>query len=358
MKLEERIQLITRDAVEVLTQNDLVRLLKQEEGPAGYIGIEPSGLFHLGFSIWAQKVIDLVEAKTDMCVLWATWHAAINDKLGGDLEMIKACARYLEHCLFAHGLKPGQVRFIYAEDLMSDLDYWEIVLRVAKHLTLSRVKRAMTILGRKAVDAELDFAKCVYPCLQIADIFYAGFSICLGGIDQRRAHVLARELAPKLGFRKPVAIHTPILLGLAGVGRMEVVGEELFEFKMSKSKPEHAIFVHDPPEVVRLKIERAYCPPKETVNNPVIGLHEKLIFKRIKPPLLVERPPEYGGRIEYYSFQELVSAYRRGELHPADLKKAAADALIEILKPIQRYFETNREAAQLLEQLRQATITR
>ena len=32
----------------------------------------------------------------------------------------------------------------------------------------------------------------------------------------RRANILARELAPKLGFKKPVAVHHHMLMGLQG----------------------------------------------------------------------------------------------------------------------------------------------
>ena len=360
MEIEERISLATRDAAEVITEDDLRQIIGTTERPRCYIGVEPSGLFHVGWTIWAKKVADLIDAGVHMIVLEATWHAAINDKLGGNLENIRKCAKYLEHCLFALGIDPGRVEFIAAEDLMKDLRYWELVIKVAKNMTLARVKRAMTIIGRKATEADVDFSKCIYPSLQVSDIFALDLSICLGGMDQRRAHILAREIGPKLGFKKPAAIHTPLLMGLSAAGRMETrksTEEADIELKMSKSRPETAIFIHDSHEEIEKKIANAYCPPRDVRNNPVIDLNRRIVFKEQRS-LIVERPAKYGGTVEFFSINELSKAYASRKLHPSDLKAATAKALTQILQPVRKYFDTNAEAAELLAETRLMIVTR
>jgi len=304
----------------------------------------------------------LVLADADMHILEATWHAKINDKFGGDMDTIHMCAKYIEHCLQSLGVDTGRVRFEKAEDLMDDLDYWGTVINVAKNITLARVKRAMSIMGRKVDDAESDYSKTLYPCIQVADILYSGFKLCLGGTDQRRAHILARELAPKFGLEwKPVAIHTPLLIGLQGLSRMEVEkGDEdvLMEAKMSKSKPQTAIFIHDPPEEIREKIGAAFCPPKQVEFNPIIEINRLLLLSRSGSSLRVERKEKFGGPVDFTSFDELKSAYASGDLHPLDLKQATAEALINLLENVRRYFEKNSEAHNLLETLKRAIVTR
>lgn len=360
MEIEEKIHLAMRNAAEIITEDDLRQIIETTERPRCYIGVEPSGLFHVGWTIWARKVADLIDASVHMIVLEATWHAAINDKLGGNLENIRKCAKYLEHCLFALGIEPSKVEFIAAEDLMEDLRYWELVIKTAKNMTLARVKRAMTIMGRKATEATLDFSKCIYPSLQVSDIFALDLSICLGGMDQRRAHILAREIGPKLGFKKPAAIHTPLLMGLGAAGRMEMKGpkEKMeLELKMSKSQPETAIFIHDSPEEIEKKIANAYCPPRDIKNNPIIDLNRKIIFKEQRS-LIVERPARYGGTIEFFSIEELLKAYGKSKLHPSDLKVATAKALSQILQPARKYFEKNTEAAESLAEIRRMAVTR
>jgi tyrosyl-tRNA synthetase len=212
-------------------------------------------------------------------------------------------------------------------------------------------------------DAESDYSKTLYPCIQVADILYSGFKLCLGGTDQRRAHVLARELAPKFGLDwKPVAIHTPLLIGLQGLSRMDVgnkVDEDvLMEAKMSKSKPQTAIFIHDSPEEIRGKIGAAFCPPKQVEFNPILEINRLLILSRKGAGLHVERENKFGGSVDFESFDDLKSAYAGGRLHPLDLKKATADALIGLLENVRRYFEENSEARGLLEDLRGRIVTR
>ena len=359
MEVEERLRLLTRGTAEVVTLEELRRLLEDVEKPKAYLGFEPSGLFHIGWLIWAFKVKDMVEAGIDFTLLAATWHAWINDKLGGDLDLIRKAARHVVDVLEAIGIPRTRIRVVYAEDLVSDMEYWSILLRVAKRLTLARVRRALTIMGRRADEAETDFSKLIYPLMQVTDIFYLGVDIALGGTDQRKAHMLARDAAEKLGFKKPVAIHTPLLTGLQGVSRMDVSEEEhAVSFKMSKSKPETAIFVYDDPETIAAKLRKAFCPPRETRYNPVIEINKYLLFREPGFKLVIERPEKYGGTIVVESYEELEKLYREGKIHPLDLKNATAAALAKLLEPVRRYFEVNREAREVLEELKRATVTR
>jgi len=362
MDVEERFMLITRNTVEVVTEDELKRKLETGEKLKAYLGFEPSGLFHVGWLIWAFKVRDLVEAGVEFTLLAATWHAWVNDKLGGNMELIRKAAKHVVHVLEAIGVPTSKIRVVDAEDLVSDKDYWTLLLRVAKSNTLARMKRALTIMGRRAEEAELDFSKLIYPAMQVTDIFYLDVDIALGGTDQRKAHMLARDTAEKLGLKKVIAIHTPLLTGLQGVGRMSPtqVDEETHavEFKMSKSKPETAIFVYDSPEEIKRKIRKAYCPPRETKYNPIIEINKYILFARPGFKLVVERPEKYGGAIVVESYEELEKLYREGKIHPLDLKNATAKALIGLLEPVRKYFEENREALEILEELRRVKPTR
>jgi tyrosyl-tRNA synthetase len=362
MDVEERIRLITRNTVEVVTLEELKEKLESGVKLKGYLGFEPSGLFHVGWLVWAFKVKDLMDAGVDFTLLAATWHAWINDKFGGNMDLIRKAARHVIHVLEAIGIDTSRLRVIDAEDMVSDKDYWAILLKVAKANTLARMRRALTIMGRRADEAELDFSKLIYPAMQVTDIFYLDLDIALGGIDQRKAHMLARDTAEKLGFKKIIAIHTPLITSLQGLGRMnpDQVDEETHavEFKMSKSKPETAIFVYDSPEEIERKILKAYCPARIVKYNPIIEINKYILFARPGFKLIVERPEKYGGTIVIESYDELEKLYVEGKLHPLDLKKATAKALAELLEPVRRYFESNREARGLLEELKKATVTR
>jgi len=226
MDVARRVELITDGAQEIVTEQEIWGLLQRKDRPRAYVGYEPSGFIHIGWLIITRKLKQLLEAQVDVIVLLADWHAFINDKYGGDLDRIKECGEYFIECYKAYGfsdaIESGQLRFLWASDLADRSDYWEKVLRVAKSASLSRIKRAMTIMGRKEDEGDLDSSKFIYPSMQAADIFDMGVDIAIGGMDQRHAHMLARDVAEKLGWEKPIALHTPLLSGLSKGGRMEM----------------------------------------------------------------------------------------------------------------------------------------
>jgi tyrosyl-tRNA synthetase len=335
MDIEQRMAIILRNAEEIVTEEELRELLSKKEMPRAYIGFEPSGLVHLGWALVVSKIRDLADAGFEVVVLWADWHAYINDKLGGDLENIKTCAAYMEDCFKALGVPEKGVKFVYASDLLSNIEYWEKVIKVAKATTLSRVKRAMTIMGRSEDEAEVDFSKLIYPILQATDIFCMDMDLAYAGIDQRRAHMLARDAAEKLGWKKPVALHTPLLPGLKGGDRMNPAA-----FKMSKSDPSSSINIHDDDEAVKSKMKKAFCPPEKEkeAENPVLMLCRYVIFPRLGR-MDISRPEKFGGDLSFSSYEDLTGAYFSGSLFPLDLKNGVADSMIKILGPVREYFE-------------------
>jgi tyrosyl-tRNA synthetase len=221
---------------------------------------------------------------------------------------------------------------------VNDANYWELVLKTAKASSVARVKRAMDIMGRGEEEAEKDLSKLFYPAMQVSDIFYLQLDVAYGGTDQRHAHMLARDVAKKIGRIAPVAIHTPLLTGLQAGGRMNPI-----EAKMSKSKPETMIAIHDPPEVVKKKLSNAYCPEKQIEGNPVLEICKFVIFPDLEgESFLIERPEKFGGNLEFTTYKALSNAFVAG-LHPLDLKNATANHINKILAPVHTYFEMHPE---------------
>ena len=332
-----RLELLTSNVEEIVTIEEL-RTVLEKQRPKAYIGFEPSGSVHIGWKICTNKIKDFLDCDFDFTVLLADWHAYINDKLGGDIEKIKLCGKYMEDCFAAMGVNKDQVKFVYASDYVSDPKYWELVLRTSKATSVARVKRAMDIMGRDAEEGEKDLSKLFYPAMQVSDIFYLDLDVAYGGTDQRHAHMLARDVSKKLGRKPPVAIHTPLLTGLQAGGRMDPI-----EAKMSKSKPDSMISIHDDPVSVKKKISKAFCPEKQIEGNPVLEMCKYIVFPELKDKsFLIERPEKFGGNLEFTTYEELEKAFVAG-LHPLDLKNGTASYINKILAPIHEYFEKHPE---------------
>jgi tyrosyl-tRNA synthetase len=111
------------------------------------------------------------------------------------------------------------------------------------------------------------------------------------------------------------------------------------DMKMSKSDPESGIYLHDSGDDIRRKIKKAWCP-EGVPDNPVMEICRLIIFPH-KGKLEVHRPEKWGGDLVFEGYNDLRSVYGKKDLHPADLKKAVSNELVEILKPYREYFEEN-----------------
>jgi tyrosyl-tRNA synthetase len=313
----------------------------------------------------------------------ANYHTWLNNKLDGKLETIQKFRDVyflpvFKKCFEIAGCNVDEIEFLNADELYYDRrnghNFWDYFMKVAKNLTLSRVVKSVTVTGKQAGDG-VEFGTLCYPAMQVADPFFLQSHIVHAGIDQRKCHVLMREVAPNMneGFElkigeskvKPIAVHHHLLLSL-GVSaqdtqkRMEAgaVSEEL---KMSKSKPDSAVWVSDNLEEISRKLKKAYCPiPQEnqTIDeiraiqefNPVLNWCKYLLFPSDKI-LEVQRPEKFGGNKVYQSYTDLENDYFTLKLHPLDLKNALANSLATWLLPIHEYVLEHNEGLNILEKI-------
>ncbi|AKB26094.1 Tyrosyl-tRNA synthetase [Methanosarcina sp. MTP4] len=313
----DRLELIKRNVQEIVTEEELEELLKKKEAPCAYVGYEPSGKIHMGHVLTVNKLIDLQNAGFRITVLLADVHAYLNKK--GTLEEVKKVADYNKRCFIALGLDEEKTDFVYGSDYQLGSEYMLNVLKLSQAVTLNRATRSMDEVGR-AMDNPM-VSQMVYPLMQAIDIAMLEVDVAVGGIDQRKIHMLARENLKALGFPTPVCIHTPILLGLDGT-------------KMASSK-DNFISVDDTEEDIYKKFKKAFCKMGDTEENPILALFRYHIFPRYEK-IVIERPEKFGGDLKYNSYSEMESAFAAEDLHPMDLKNSAAKYINEILDPVRK----------------------
>ena len=368
MDINERKELIMKNTEEILEESDLKEMLKKGEPLKHYIGFEISGEIHLGTGLMSMlKVKDFMEAGVNCSIFLADWHSWINDKLGGNPYDIKKIAvgyfkEGMKASLKCVGGNSNKLSFVLGSDLYHNNDlYWTTLIDISKNINLSRIRRSITIMGRKEGE-EVDFAKLIYPPMQVADIFIQKINLAHAGMDQRKAHVIARDVAMKLSFSpllnkrgeqiKPIMIHHHLILGLGKPPVWPIPKENLQELwsslKMSKSKPDTCIFIHDSPEEIKRKVNNAFCPENEVNFNPLINWCERIIFP-IQDKLEIKRIKKFGGDIIYSSIQKLKEDFSNGSLHPLDLKNSVSDSLIKILKPAREHFSKGKPKKMLNE---------
>jgi len=311
----DRLSLIKRNTEEIVTQEELEALIESKEAPTAYVGYEPSGKIHMGHVLTVNKLIDLQNAGFKVTVLLADVHAYLNEK--GTMEEVQKIADFNKECFIALGLDEDKTNYVYGSDYQLEPDYMLNVLKLARATTLNRAKRSMDEVSRNADNPMV--SQMVYPLMQAVDIALLGVDVAVGGIDQRKIHMLAREGLPGLGYKAPICIHTPILLGLDG--------------KKMSSSSNNFISMDDTEKALKKKVNKAFCPEGDIVDNPVLALFRYHIIPRYEE-ITIQRPEKYGGDLHYESYEEMEDAFASKELHPMDLKAGAVDYMNRILEPV------------------------
>lgn len=306
-------KLISRNVVEVVTSEELTTLLSEKKNPNVYCGFEVSGPVHVGTLVAVTKLKDFMDAGFKVKVLLADIHTKLNRK---DVDL-DSMTTYWRESFKAFGLDKAE--YVLGSSFQFKEEYIQDVLEIGLKTTLNRALRSMQEVARDIDHAHV--SQVIYPLMQIADIKSLSADVSYGGIEQRKIHMLAREILPAIGYKKPVCVHTPLISSLKGP-----------DVKMSSSIPDSMISVQDAPEDISAKIKSAFCPP-EKEGNPILGATELVVFPNTGR-LEVKRDEKFGGDIYYDSYAKLEEDYLSKKLHPQDLKTAVGDALGVLLEPV------------------------
>jgi tyrosyl-tRNA synthetase len=377
MDIAEKISLVQRPPTEeIVTMNELKTLFEIKTSPKHYIGLEISGRLHLGSLILTGfKINDFIKTGIQSNVFLADWHTYINNKLNNDWDLITEISKYYEKAF--KFFCPG-VNVIFGSDLYDTTDdYWKNFVLFSKQITLARTLRSLTIMGRTEKDT-LDFSQLLYPSMQSVDVKALDLDIVHAGTDQRKIHMLVREVFPKLKWKIPVSVHHHLLPGLSeptttttmastttvtsntspsisnAISTSDITIESLSNVsnaeknfddskvfnKMSKSNPSSSILIHDDEQEIFHKINKAYCPLGVSKDNPILEIIKYVIFHQYDE-FVVERPSKYGGNLSYYSSDEVKKDYEQNKIHPKDLKMATSRYLNEIIFPVREYLYNN-----------------
>ena len=157
--------------------------------------------------------------------------------------------------IIALGFDPEKT-FIFADTEYIKTMY-TIAMHIAKKITFST---ARSVFG---FENSTNIGMIFYPALQAATCFLPSVlkgknipTLIPAAIDQDDYwRGIARDVAPKLGYPKPVQVHSKFLPGLGKSG------------KMSASEHDTAIFTTDTPEVAEKKIKNSFTGGRDTVEE-------------------------------------------------------------------------------------------
>lgn len=323
MDIKKRFELIKRNTDEIITEEGLMKVLKARRQPIIYWGTAPTGRPHIGYLLPALKMADLIRAGFRVKILLADIHAALDnvswEVLDKRYEYYKMIIPLLIKSI---GVDPKNIEFVKGSSFQMKEEYSYDLLKMSSMISVHDAHKAASDVVKMGDNPKL--SGIIYPLLQALDEVYLDADAQLGGTDQRKIMVLARENLPKLGYSPRIEIINPLLPGLTQGG------------KMSSSVEESKIDLLDDEKTIQLKLNKAYCLEGNTNNGLFPFLkHVLMVIKSDKKEkFLVERPAKFGGNVEYSSYESIEKDFVSKKLHPVDLKISLAKEISKLLAPI------------------------
>jgi tyrosyl-tRNA synthetase len=339
----EKLALIKHNLQEVLNEEIITEILNKNERPLKlYWGTATTGKPHCGYLVPMLKIAEFLAAGCEVTVLLADVHGFL-DNLKAPIELIEHRAKYYNYCitetLQAVGVDVSRLKFVlgssYQTTGSSGAKYFMDLLRLSTAVSGHDATKAGSEVVKQVDSPPL--SSQIYPLMQALDEEYLGVDAQFGGVDQRKIFTLAVEALPRVGFAKRAHLMNPLIPGLQEGG------------KMSSSDPDSKIDLKDPPEIVRKKMKKAFCPPKQVEGNGVLSFVEFVLLpaSALRNPTgkpLFKVPRRDAEDLEYTEIASMHKDYLADVLQPQTLKPAATEALLQILEPIQKWKVTELKA--------------
>ena len=325
LSVEEKLKLIKRNLDEIIGEEDLIKLLKEKKIPVIYWGTAPTGRPHIGYLFPALKWADLLRAGCKVKILLADLHAALDNVPWNVLERrYDYYEKIIPLLIQAIGGDTKNLIFIKGSEMQLKPEYMYDVLKISSLVSVHDAMKAASEVVKMGDNPKV--SGLIYPLMQAIDEQYLGVDAQLGGTDQRKIMVLARENLPKIGYKARIELINPLIPGLIGK-------------KMSASDEKSKIDLLDDEKTVKEKLKNAECVSGNPDNGIMAFLKYVLMVIKTdkKEKFIVERDKKYGGNLEYNSYEQIEKDFVAGKLHPLDLKNAVAKEISKILLPIQKH---------------------
>jgi len=297
------------------SHRDLDKVLDDWENGRGfflYTGRGPSGPMHIGhiipfyFTKWLQD-----RFKVNVYIQLTDDEKYLEESRGLTLEDTSKWSYENALDIIAVGFDPDRT-FIF-QDTEYVRNMYPIALKVARKINFSWVRAVFGFTH------ETNIGLIFYPALQIVPaLFEKKRCLIPAAIDQDPYWRIQRDIAESLGYYKTAAIHSKFLPPLTGPAG-----------KMSASKPESAIYLHDDPKTVRRKIWLAYSG-----GQPTVELHRRLGGN-----------PEVDVAFQWLYFffepddvkvKKLEEDYRSGRILSGEMKNILIERVTSFLEEHQR----------------------
>ena len=318
LSIEEKVQKIIEDTEECVGESfaeEIKKLITDGELKV-YIGTATTGCPHLAYLVPLLKIKDFLHIGASVKILIADLHGML-DANKSPLHLLEARSAFyrklIAKVLTKLGISTERLEFVLGSSFQTTPEYSFDLLKLAAVTSVHQATRAGAEVVKQQKNPAL--GSLLYPLMQTLDEEHLGVHLQLGGLDQRKIFMFARDGLPKLGYKKRLHLMTPILPALQTTSN---------DKKMSASNPNSKIDFFDQKRAISAKLKKATAVPGDVEQSPFLMLFKHVVF-RMEPTVVVKREEKFGGNVVFQSYEELEAAYTSSKVHPLDLKNFLAE---------------------------------
>ena len=223
---EEQLKLIQRGTHEIISQDDLIKKLKENRPLRVKAGFDPTAPdLHLGHTVLINKLKHFQDLGHQVLFLIGDYTARIGDPTGKNTtrpplseEKILENAQTYKEQVFKI-LDPAKTQVMFNSEWFSKMSAGDMI-GLASQQTVSRMLERDDFSKRYASQTPISIHEFLYPLVQGYDSVAMQADVELGGTDQTFNLLMGRTLQSRYGQVPQVCITVPILEGLDGVQKM------------------------------------------------------------------------------------------------------------------------------------------
>lgn len=223
---EEQLALIQRGTHEIISQDDLLKKLKQNRPLRIKAGFDPTAPdLHLGHTVLINKLKVFQDLGHEVLFLIGDYTAMIGDPTGKSAtrppltrEQVEANAKTYQEQVFKI-LDPAKTKVVFNSEWFAQRTAADLI-QLASQQTVARMLERDDFSKRYQSEQPIAIHEFLYPLVQGYDSVAMEADVELGGTDQTFNLLMGRTLQGRYGQESQVCITVPILEGLDGVKKM------------------------------------------------------------------------------------------------------------------------------------------
>lgn len=223
---EEQLALIQRGTHEIISEEDLLKKLKENRPLKIKAGFDPTAPdLHFGHTVLINKLKTFQDLGHEVTFLIGDYTAMIGDPSGKSAtrpplsrEQVEANAKTYQEQVFKI-LDPNKTKVRFNSEWFNERSAADLI-QLASQQTVSRMLERDDFTKRYKSQQPIAIHEFLYPLVQGYDSIALEADVEMGGTDQTFNLLMGRTLQSRYGQESQVCITVPILEGLDGVNKM------------------------------------------------------------------------------------------------------------------------------------------